>query len=89
MIFALISITWLTALGALVAVLATRPACTRTGLGATERSPALLESRRMSFEREMGELLLARPSASRSKRSKPATAEYVRHGAQEDLYVRP
>jgi hypothetical protein len=86
MIFALISITWLTALGALVAVLATRQARTRTELGATGRSPALLESKRMSFEREMGELLLAKPSAFRSK---PAAAEHVRDGAQEDLYVRP
>ncbi len=91
MTLALISITWLSALGALVGMLATRPACTRAGVkhagaGAKERSPTLLGNTRMSFEREIGELLLATPSASRSK---PATAEHVRHGAQEDLYVRP
>jgi hypothetical protein len=86
MIFALISIAWLTALGALVVVLATRPACTRTRAGGIKRSPALLENKRRAFEREMGELLLARPSASRSK---PAAAKHVRHGAQENLYVRP
>jgi hypothetical protein len=86
MIFALISIAWLTALGALVAVLATRPACTRTGARAAERSPDLLSNRRRAFEREMGELLLATPSA---RRSKPAAAKHVRHGAQENLYVRP
>jgi hypothetical protein len=84
MIVPLISIIWLATLVALVVRLATRPA--RTVALPERRSPALLESGRVSFERAIGEMLRARPVASSSK---PAAAENVRDGAQEDLYVRP
>jgi hypothetical protein len=95
MILALISIVWLAALLVLVVRLATRPlhpASSAAHWHAGEdqayqkRSPALLGSRSVSFEQAIGELLEATPVASSSK---PATAENVRDGAQEDLYVRP
>jgi cytochrome P450 len=84
MIVPLISIVWSAALVALVAWLAThREHGTRI---AAQRSPSLLRSGRPTFEQAIGEMLRATPAAAGSK---PATAEHVRDGAQEDLYVRP
>jgi hypothetical protein len=85
MIVPLISIVWLAVLMALVLRLAIRPA--HTASTPERRSPALLESERASFEAAIGEVLRATPAAASS--SKPAAAEHVRDGAQEDLYVRP
>jgi hypothetical protein len=84
MIVPLISIVWLAVLAALVLRLATRPA--HTAKMPERRSPALLESEHVSFDRAIGKILQAAPLASSSE---PATAEHVRDGAQEDLYVRP
>jgi hypothetical protein len=62
----------------------------RTGSESWERSPHLLDAdrdaERSSFEQAIGEVMDATPAASSSK---PATAEHVRDGAQEDLYVGP
>ncbi|HTD58202.1 MAG TPA: hypothetical protein VK672_04850 [Solirubrobacteraceae bacterium] len=79
----LISLVWFAALAALVARLATR--AHDAGADA-ERSPRLLPDPRTSFEEAIAEVLEATP---RAKSSKPATAEHVRDGAKQDLYVRP
>jgi cytochrome P450 len=84
MIAPLISIVWLVALAALVAWLATHHEHAKQPVA--ERSPSLLRSGRPSFEQAISEVLRATPVAAGSK---PATAEHVRNGAQEDLYVRP
>lgn len=72
----LISLVWLSALGALVYRLPTRPERVSSGW---ERSPRLLEQNHASFEEAMAAIL----------RSQPATAKDMRNSAQKDLYVRP
>jgi len=71
-----ISIAWLLALGALVFLLARRHKQAPAGY---ERSPRLLKDARGDFEAAIGEILA----------SKAATAQDVRDGSHEDLYVRP
>lgn len=84
MIVPLISLIWLATLAVLVAWLASHPHHA-TSTAAT-RSPSLLESTRLSFERAMSEVLRATPAASSSK---SAATKHVRDGTQENLYVRP
>jgi hypothetical protein len=76
MTIVLISLIWLGCLAALVLRLATRP---KRATGTWERSPRLLKDARVDFEAAIGEILA----------SKAATAENVRDGSHEDLYVRP
>jgi|GEM_PF-2906067 len=71
-----ISIAWLLALGVLVFLLARRP---QGASQSSQRSPRLLKDARGDFEAAIGEILA----------SKAATAENVRDGSHEDLYVRP
>ncbi|HEX4115494.1 MAG TPA: hypothetical protein VHY18_06430 [Solirubrobacteraceae bacterium] len=89
MIVSALVIVWFAALAALVLRLAIVRR-QRTGPESWERSPHLLDAdrdaERSSFEQAIGEVMDATPAASSSK---PATAEHVRHGAQEDLYVGP
>ncbi|MGA7705204.1 MAG: hypothetical protein WB998_09950 [Solirubrobacteraceae bacterium] len=72
----LISLIWFGCLAALVLRLSTRPG---RESAAWERSPRLLKDARGDFEAAIGEILA----------SKAATAENVRDGSHEDLYVRP
>lgn len=76
MTIVLITLIWFGCLAALVWRLATRPE--RIPAGA-ERSPRLLKDARGDFEAAIGEILA----------SKAATAQDVRDGSHEDLYVRP
>jgi hypothetical protein len=57
----------------------------RTGPGSWERSPHLLDSERGPFEPVHEEAI----QATSVSRSETATAEHVRNGTQEDLYVGP
>jgi hypothetical protein len=83
MIVLLISFAWIAALAGLVYLLARRP---KREAGSWERSPRLLAGKEVSFEEAIGEMLCAAPEAGSLK---TATAEHVRDGAQQDLYVGP
>jgi hypothetical protein len=74
---------------ATLAVLAVRIAVVRrerTGSESWERSPHLLDAGGDSLRQAVSEAMEATPVVSSSE---PASAEYVRDGAQEDLYVGP
>lgn len=85
MVLSIIAIIWFAVLAALVTRLAIVRR-ERTGPGSWERSPHLLDTDGASFAQAIDEVMEATPAASSSK---PATAEHMGDGAQEDLYVRP
>jgi hypothetical protein len=82
MTIVLISLIWLGCLAALVWRLATRP---ERAVVTWKRSPRLLKDARADFEDAIGEIL----ASTALRASKAATAQDVRDGSQEDLYVRP
>jgi hypothetical protein len=86
MILIILMIVWF----AVLAALAIRIAIVRresAGTSSWERSPHLLDSTHDLFEPAIDEAIEATPLISTS--SEPATAEHMRDGAQEDLYVGP
>jgi hypothetical protein len=85
MILIILTTIWFAALAALtVGIAIVRRE--RTGSGAWERSPHLLDAGRNSLQQALDEAMEATPVVSSSE---PATTEHVRDGAQEDLYVGP
>jgi hypothetical protein len=85
MILIILMTVWFAALAALAARIAIVRR-ERTGPASWERSPHLLEAMRDSSSQRKDEAIGMTPVVSRSE---PATAEHVRDGAQEDLYVGP
>jgi hypothetical protein len=85
MILIILMTIWFAALAALaVGIAIVRRE--RTGSGAWERSPHLLDAGRDPLQQALDEAMEATPVLSSSE---PAAAEHVRDGAQEDLYVGP
>ena len=89
MILIILMIAWLAVLAALtlrIAIVRRESTGSRTEPMSWERSPRLLDAGRNSLRRALDDAIEVRPVVSSSE---PATAEHVRDGAQEDLYVGP